>query len=262
MAGEDKSKNEFSAASRSARKICPALPSFPFRFTVLAVAFAQALSAYANPTGLQVAAGQAVVQSSGKTLTVTSAPGTTIKWQGFSIGAGELTRFQQQSALSAVLNRLGGADPSSILGTLSSNGRVFLVNPHGMVFGAGSVIDTAGFVGSTLNMADRDFLEGRLKFEGGGNGVLRNEGSIRASGDIFLVGPQIQNAGLIRSESGSVLLAAGQSVTIASPDSQGVQFALQAPTDSAVNLGAIEAKNAAAMFAGTLRQPRDAFGKW
>lgn len=211
----------------------------------------------ANPVGPQVAAGAATFNAGGKTLTVTNTPGTILNWQSFNIGAGETTRFQQQSALSAVLNRVTGADPSSILGTLSSNGRVFLINPHGIVFGQGSVINTAGFVASTLNISDADFLAGRMKFEGGGNGVLRNEGVIQAGGDIFLVGPQIENTGLIRSETGSVLLAAGQSVTITSPDAQGVQFALQAPTDSALNLGTIEAKNAAGLFAGTLKHSGD-----
>jgi filamentous hemagglutinin family protein len=222
-----------------------------------AVALAFASPVQANPTGAQVAAGAASFQTSGKTLTVTNTPGTILNWSSFSIAPGEITRFQQQSALSAVLNRVTGGNPSSILGTLSSNGRVFLVNPHGIVFGQGSVINTAGFVASTLNISDADFLSGRMKFEGGGNGVLRNEGVIQAAGDIFLVGPQIENAGLIRSETGSVLLAAGQSVTITSPDAQGVQFALQAPTDSALNLGVIEAKNAAGMFAGTLKHSGD-----
>jgi filamentous hemagglutinin family protein len=214
-------------------------------------------TAQANPTGPSIAAGAATFQSSGGRLTVTNTPGTILNWQSFSIGAAELTRFQQQSSMSAVLNRVVGGNASGILGQLQSNGRVFLVNPHGIVFGAGSVIDTAGFVASTLNIADRDFLAGRLKFEGGGNGALRNEGAIKASGDIFLIGPRIENAGLIRSDSGSVLLVAGQSVTITSPDAHGVQFALQAPTDSALNLGTIEAKDAAGLFAGTLRHSGD-----
>ncbi|MBX3663399.1 MAG: filamentous hemagglutinin N-terminal domain-containing protein [Burkholderiales bacterium] len=207
----------------------------------------------ANPTAPQVAAGAASFQTSGNTLTVTNAPGTIINWQSFSIGAGELTRFQQQSALSAVLNRVTGSDPSSILGALTSNGRVFLVNPHGIVFGQGAVINTAGFIASTLNINDADFLAGRLKFEGGGHGALRNAGTIQAGGDIFLVGPQVENSGLIRSDNGSVVLATGQSLTISSPDAHGVQFALQAPTDAALNLGTLDARNAAAMFAGTLR---------
>lgn len=230
------------------RQGCPRLAPL-----ALAVALAWAPAASSNPTGAQVAAGAAGFSTAGKTLTVTNTPGTIINWQSFSIGAGSTTHFQQQSALSAVLNRVIGNDPSQILGTLSSNGRVFLVNPHGIVFGQGSVINTAGLVASTLNIRDEDFLAGRMKFEGGGLGALKNEGTLRASGDIFLVGPQIENAGLIKSENGNVVLAAGRSLTISSPDAHGVQFALQAPTDAALNLGAIEAKNAASMFAGTLR---------
>jgi filamentous hemagglutinin family protein len=220
----------------------------------LAVAAALAEIAQANPVGPVVASGTAAIsRPAPNVLQVVNMPGAILNWQSFSIGAGELTRFQQQSAASAVLNRVTGADPSSILGTLSSNGRVFLVNPHGIVFGRGSVIDTAGFVASTLNISDQDFLAGRLKFEGGGHGVLRNKGAIRASGDIFLVGPQIENAGAIRSDAGSVMLVAGRSVSITSPDAHGVRFTLQAPEDSAVNLGAISAANAAGLFAGTLR---------
>lgn len=205
------------------------------------------------PTGPQVAAGAATFQSSAATLNVTNAPGTVINWQSFSIGHGETTRFIQPSAASAVLNRVVGPDASSILGTLSSNGRVFLVNPHGILFGAGAVVDTAGFIASTLNITDSDFLRGNLKFEGGGAGVLRNEGRIRASGEVVLVGPRIENTGLIVSEGGSVLLAAGRSVTVTSPDAQGVRFAIQAPEDSALNLGSIEARNSVRLFAGTLR---------
>src|SRR5688572_30542807 len=210
-------------------------------------------TAWANPAGHQVAAGSASVQAAGKTLTITNTPGTILNWQSFSIAPGELTRFVQQSATSAVLNRVVAANPSSIMGTLASNGRVFLVNPHGIVIGAGALIDTAGFVASTLNIADRDFLAGKMKFEGGGAGVLRNEGTIQAARDIFLVGPKVENTGIIHSANGDVVLAAGKSVTITSPDAHGVQFGIQAPEDSVVNLGAIQAANAVGLFAGTLK---------
>src|SRR5687768_11778761 len=237
------------SSARNAGGIREAFALKPIAYGVMLACCGGAL---ANPVGPNVAAGAAAFQANGKTLTVTNAPGTIINWKSFSIGAGELTRFKQQAASSAVLNRVVGSDGSKILGALTSNGRVFLVNPHGIVFGAGARIDTAGFIASTLNITDKDFLQGKLKFEGGGNGVLRNEGAIRASGDIMLVGPAIENAGLIRSTHGSVVLAAGKSVTITSPDAQGVKFEVQAPTDSAINLGTIEAANAAAMFAGML----------
>ena len=87
---------------------------------------------FANPTGPQVAAGAASFAASGNKLVVRNAPGTIINWNTFSIGRGEVTRFRQESAASAVLNRVVGGDASSILGRLSSNGRVLTVTPaHG-----------------------------------------------------------------------------------------------------------------------------------
>ena len=93
----------------------------PPRLTVLAFALLCAFAGgvAANPTGGAVVAGKADVSTSGKTLTVTNAPGTIIHWQGFSIAPDELTRFIQQSATSAVLNRVVGQDPSSLLGRCS-----------------------------------------------------------------------------------------------------------------------------------------------
>jgi filamentous hemagglutinin family protein len=211
----------------------------------------------ANPAGSQVVAGSATFVPSSKALVVTNTPGTIINWNTFSIARGEVTRFKQESAASAVLNRVVGTDASSILGRLSSNGRVFLINPNGILFGAGSVINTAGFVASTLNMSDQDFLAGKLRFEGGGRGVLRNAGRIRAHGDIVLVGPAIENTGVIRSTDGNVLLAAGKALTITSPDAHGITFTVQAPSDSAISLASIDAGNAGSMFTGTLRHSGD-----
>ncbi|HET9702168.1 MAG TPA: filamentous hemagglutinin N-terminal domain-containing protein, partial [Burkholderiales bacterium] len=210
----------------------------------------------ANPTGPVVVHGQAQFAAQGNRLTVTNSPNAIINWQGFSIGREELTRFQQQNAASAVLNRVIGIDPSSILGTLSSNGRVFLINPNGIIFGAGSVIDTQGFLASTLNIADRDFLEGRLRFEGAG-GAIRNYGAISGgAGDVFLIAPSITNAGAITSQGGRVVLAAGQKVEIGTTGLEGIRFEVQAPTDEALNLGRLEG-GAVGMFAGSLKHSGD-----
>ncbi|HYH43359.1 MAG TPA: filamentous hemagglutinin N-terminal domain-containing protein, partial [Burkholderiales bacterium] len=246
---------------QSFRKKCgnprPRANEFVLRPIVCGVMLAWCHAASANPTGAQVVNGAAsFARPDARTLNITNTPGAIINWQGFSIASGEVTRFTQQNALSTVLNRVVGADISKIQGQLLSNGRVFLINPAGILIGAGAVIDTAGFVGSSLNMLDRDFLAGRLSFDGGGGPVV-NRGTISAAGDIFLVGANVRNSGLIRSESGDVVLAAGKSVTITSPAVEGVQFTLQAPGDTALNLGTIEAGNAVGMFAGTLRHSGD-----
>ena len=104
----------------------------------------------------------------------------------------------------------------------------------------GAVIDTAGFVGSTLNMLDGDFLAGKLKFQGGeGAGSIVNQGWIKAGqgGNIVLVAPNIENSGIIQTEGGEIVLAAGHKMTIGSMELEGVQFEIQAPEDSVLNVG-------------------------
>lgn len=211
--------------------------------------------AWALPQGGQVVHGSAVIsQPSPGTLHVRAGDGAIVRWQGFSIGAGELARFIQPSAHSAVLNRVTGAEASQLLGQLQANGRVFLLNPNGIVIGAGARIDTGSFIASTLDMADADFLAGRLRFAGSASAGIRQEGRVVApGGQVVLVAPRVENHGVIETPGGQILLAAGRSVEIASPSLEGVQFAIQAPGDSVLNLGQLLAdQGAVRAFAGTL----------
>ncbi len=215
-------------------------------------------SLWANPTAPQVVSGQVSFQQpNASVLNVTNSPGAIINWQGFSIGASEVTRFVQQSAASSVLNRVTGGNISQIYGQLLSNGRVFLINPGGIVVGPGAIVDTAGFAASTLNMLDGDFLAGKLRFQGdSASGSIINQGWIRTGygGHVLLVAPNIENSGLIHTPGGELILAAGQKVTMATLDLAGVQMEVQAPTDSVLNVGKLLADGGAVgVFAGTLR---------
>ena len=62
-----------------------------------------------------------------------------INWRDFSIAAGETTKFVQPSAHSAALNRVMSGNPSRIFGNLEANGKVFLINPNGVLVGKGGV---------------------------------------------------------------------------------------------------------------------------
>jgi len=97
---------------------------------------------YSNPQGGVVSAGTAAISGQGtQVVQVSQQTGrAVIDWQSFNIGAGETTRFNQPSSSSAILNRIHDQDPSQIMGNLSANGIVALVNPNGMVFGQGSQI--------------------------------------------------------------------------------------------------------------------------
>lgn len=171
----------------------------------------------ANPVGEQVAAGAATFQRAGNALTIRqSSDRAVINWQGFSIGASELTKFIQPSASSAVLNRVVSGSPSSLLGQLESNGKVFLINPNGILVGGGAVINTNGFVASTRDIRDSQFMSGGdLNFSGTSTAGIQNLGTIRAQGgDVFLIAHTVDNSGVIEAAKGIVGLAAGTDVLL------------------------------------------------
>ncbi|MCK9284839.1 MAG: filamentous hemagglutinin N-terminal domain-containing protein, partial [Rhodocyclaceae bacterium] len=128
----------------------------------VAVSLCFAGTAYGLPVAPTVVNGSASFAQSGNVLNVANSNGAIINWQTFGIGSGERVHFEQLSASSQVLNRVLAADPSVIYGTLSSNGRVWLVNPAGILVGAGARIDTAGFVASALPIKNEDFLANKL----------------------------------------------------------------------------------------------------
>jgi filamentous hemagglutinin family protein len=213
--------------------------------------------AHANPTNPLVVNGAAKFTTTGNLLSITNTPNAIINWSSFSIGANEITRFVQQSASSAVLNRVVGQNPSSILGALQSNGRVFLINPNGIVFGAGSQINVGGLVASTLNLSNEDFLAGRMRFtQGLGNGVI-NSGNITTSsgGNVYLIGNAVTNNGIITSPKGEVILAAGNSVELVNPGTPDLRVQIVAPDNQALNLGQIAADSGRiGIYAGLINQ--------
>ena len=208
------------------------------------------------PQGGTVINGQAAINTTGSQMNVVNTPGAVINWNSFGIGAGAGVNFQQQSTNSSVMNRVTGGNISTIHGNLTSNGRVILINPAGLVIGAGAVVDTAGFVGSALSSTEANIQLDRLRFDAsGGAGRIQVDGIIRsASGDIVLIAPDIgigANA-LIQAPSGAVSLAAGQRVQLTGRGLDGITLELQAPINSAINLGRIEGE-AVGLFSGQLR---------
>ncbi|MDD4913041.1 MAG: filamentous hemagglutinin N-terminal domain-containing protein [Sideroxydans sp.] len=219
-------------------------PSFQFRPMCAAVLFALSINASANPNGGSVINGNASFNAVGNTLTVTNTPGAIINWQGFSINSNEITHFAQQSASSTVLNRVITSNPSVILGTLSSNGRVFLVNPGGIVFGAGSTVDVAGMVATSLNLSDADFLAGRGNFTlTPGAQAVSNAGNITAQsgGEIYLIAPKVENSGVITAPNGEILLAAGHEVQLVNTLDPNLRVNITAPAGDATNVGQLVA---------------------
>ncbi len=214
-------------------------------------------AAYALPQGAQVIQGSASIATpNSNTMNITNSNNAIINWQQFNIGAGQTTNFIQPNSTSSVLNRVIGNNPSQILGNLNSNGQVFLINQHGILVGEGAHINTNGFFASTLNITNKDFLQGNLNFAEGGLGDINNKGYIQAgeNGNIVLIAPDIKNGGVIEVENGNIILASGESITITSLDNANIEFHVQSPDNKVTNLGSVIAKNGAAnLFAGSLR---------
>ncbi|ART47097.1 filamentous hemagglutinin N-terminal domain-containing protein [Acidovorax carolinensis] len=191
-----------------------------FSLKLLAISLMMACGAsgaYAQPTGGVVSAGSATIGGTAGAMTITqTTPNVAINWLSFGVNAGESVRFVQPGSNSVALNRVVGADPSTILGSLSSNGKVFLVNPNGILFGAGASVNVGGLVASTLAISDANFMAAKYRFSGAGTGAVVNQGAISAAdgGYVALLGANVSNQGVIAARLGMVALAAGNAVTL------------------------------------------------
>jgi len=151
--------------------------------------------------------------------------GAIINWSNFDTSDSQSVRFRQSdglapSSMSAVLNRINsGAVPTRFNGDLYANGRVFIVNPAGVIFGAGSTVNVSQLVASGLNMSDDAFgavladQSNKMIFSGGGGDVINN-GTIDAAESVYLVGNDVVNNGAIFCPGGLVVMAAGDTLQL------------------------------------------------
>ena len=189
---------------------------------------ATALAGSILPAGLAYAADAANATVVGGTGTVSTAGATTtinqasqrlaIDWTSLSTVAGEKLNFVQPNAQAIALNRITGSSPSTLLGSLTANGQVYILNPNGVLFGAGAQVNVGGIVASTLGMTAADFMQGSSSFSSdpARNGNVVNQGQITAAdgGYVALISGTVRNEGTISSRSGTSLLAAGNKVTL------------------------------------------------
>ena len=175
----------------------------------------------AAPQGGNVVAGQAGIQQPDATTTVVTqaSPSLVIDWNSFNVDSAERVQFKQPDAAAAVLNRIGDARPSQIDGALSANGRVFLINPNGMIFGDSAVVNVGSLVAGSLGIANEDFMRGDYRFSaapGQEGGRVVNHGLLSAAvgGSVTLLGGSVANDGLIVANYGQVNLGAGHKVLL------------------------------------------------
>ncbi|MCC5828968.1 MAG: filamentous hemagglutinin N-terminal domain-containing protein [Phycisphaeraceae bacterium] len=172
-------------------------------------------SAHAQATGQiqvrDVAHGQAQFNQNGAHTRVDVSHRAIINYNQFNIPTGHSVQFVQPSADSQVLNRIHSTMPSQIHGTLMANGQVFLVNPAGVVFGAGSVVNVGRLYAAAGDLTDSNFLSGTHRFVSGHGSVI-NAGFIEGEHGVHLLGRHVQNQGVIYAPRGVVTLSAGSEI--------------------------------------------------
>ncbi len=188
-------------------------------FAFLWVVIHSGIPALANPENGVVVEGSATINVDGKKLDVIQhTDKAVIDWRTFNIEIDEHTQFIQPNSGSLALNRVLTADPSYILGRLSANGNIILINPNGVFFGANSRVDVNGLIASTADINNSDFIQGRYNFmtPGNPNAIIRNDGLINAkeAGLVGLVAPVVENNGIISAKLGKVSLASGDTFTL------------------------------------------------
>ena len=195
----------------------------------------------ANPAGPIVVGGQATVSGLGTShVSITQASQQAIiNWQQFNIAPNEVTQFIQPNVQAIALNRIFDQNPSQIFGSLQANGSVILINPNGILFGPNAQVNVGGLIASSLNLSNANFLAGHYLFQGTGiEGPVKNMGVINASHDgVYLLAPNVENSGVIKSHQGNIVLAAGATAYLSNrPDGRGFLAELSNPLGQAVNL--------------------------
>ncbi len=93
-----------------------------------------------------------------------------------------------------------------------------MINPNGVFFGKGSIVDVGGITASTADINNKNFLDGKMIFDiqGNPNAQIINKGniSVRDAGIATLVAPQVINAGVIKANMGKVNIGSADMFTL------------------------------------------------
>jgi filamentous hemagglutinin family protein len=201
-----------------------------------------------------VAAGSATFAQNGKVTTVTTgSQNTIINYHRLTVNSGETLKFAQPNSTSRVLNRIDGSSPTRIDGSLLSNGIVYLVNPAGVMFGQGAVINVGQLYAAASHLSDADFMAGKNHFTEG-RGTVTNRGQIQA-GEVHLVGKHVANFGsIVTGPLGIVTMTAGKDVYLAPADSPvGAPHVMVKISDDTAKDGGTGVMNAGTIHSGRVQ---------
>ena len=167
--------------------------------------------------------GSASVNISGNRMDITQHSDLLIsRHSQYDVGAAESVVYLQPSSSALAIAKIDGG-MSQILGHISANGRLWLVNSNGFFVGQNASIDTAGLMLASHSL-QQDSAGFRLQQ---GPGSITNLGSITVQGDgqLTLLSRQVDNQGLL-SSGGDLLINTGERLLL-QPKGQGFAIEVQ-----------------------------------
>ncbi|CAM8292521.1 Autotransporter-associated beta strand repeat [Candidatus Methylopumilus universalis] len=205
------------------------------------------------PVNGQVVSGDALVETSGTVLNINQTSQRAIlSWDTFNVGQDATVNFNQPNASASTLNRIGGQSPSKIFGKINATGEVILQNSAGVYISKSGRLDVGSITATSHSISNDDYLNGQYHYDrNGARGSVVNEGTIHSSlkGYVALLAPEVRNSGLIMAQMGTVVMAAGERVTL-NFDSNS-HLASITTTPSTINT-LIENKSAVTVSGGTI----------
>lgn len=216
------------------------------------------------PTGLSCSTGSCTTTTAGNTQTITAPAAKTIgNFTTFSIGPSNTVNIVQGGPSSIFLARVSGGQ-SQINGTLTDNGQLWLINPSGVLFGAGATVNVFGLLATTADISNANFLAGNYDFSKSPSNpasVIQNDAAPTVAnpnrgihtngpgGYVALAGARVVNNGLIQADFGVVQLAAGKTFAVDFNGDGMLQFQVTAALDTQPTAGSSLISNAGALKA-------------
>lgn len=163
------------------------------------------------------------------------------------INAGWTVNVAQPSSKAKYVLYDTEADPTKIMGVLNANGRVYIFDRNGVIFGEGSQVNVGSIIASTGMISDENLQNDKLVFENvGGGGKIANYGTISVgeAGLAAFVAPTVINNGVINAKMGNVVMASGEKVTLDFYGDNLVEVAVEGELSDALirNKGTIKAE--------------------
>ena len=182
-------------------------------------------NAATNKTEADISTSGAVMDIAGKS------DHNILRWEDFSIEQNEKVRFDGGAQTRDYLNLVTGEGASNIYGTIEGGRNVYLINPHGILFAAGSQVNTGALYLSTANPADIAAATNTFKTNGTSplsataqTGDVLNLGTVKTS-KLYIEGKNVKvlNTDDVKNMAGTAALT-GANVTIRSEETPHIGY--------------------------------------